>query len=119
MNKVIIMGRLGQNPERKGGIVKMSLATDRYNGPDKPKSTDWHNVVLFGKTGDLAVSSLAKGDKVLIEGSIRYTQWDKPDGTKGYGVEIVGDRMHFCANRSDSAAPTASTTTASDNDMPF
>jgi len=118
VNKLVIMGRLGQNPERKGGIVKMSVATDRYNGPDRPKSTDWHSVVVFGKTADFVMSACVKGTQVVVEGSVKYTTWEKQDGTKGYGVEIPADRVHLCGSSSTRPAEQVAVADLSD-DMPF
>jgi single-strand DNA-binding protein len=101
LNKVTLIGNLGADPEVRtvangGKVATISLATSRKwkkDGENQEK-TEWHRVVLWdnakgAKLADLAESYMKKGDKVYIEGSIEYRQWEK-DGVTKYTTEIVG-----------------------------
>ena len=100
-NRVIILGRLGKDPEvryTQGGltVANLRLATNERrpdgNGGWK-EETEWHSVVLFGKQADTAKQYLTKGREVLIEGSLRTRQWQDKDGQKRYSTEIVAQNM--------------------------
>jgi single-strand DNA-binding protein len=101
LNRVILTGRLGQPPERRGenGPTTFSLAvTDRWKDADKQKHerTNWVNVVAWNGTGDNAFQYLKKGNRVLVEGALRVTTWeDKDSKEKRTGVEIVAERIIF------------------------
>ena len=107
VNKVILLGNLGKDPEVKyleGGIAtaKFSLATgetwkDKTTG-EKKERTEWHNIVLWRGLAEVAEKYLHKGDKVYIEGKIRSRSWEK-DGQKHYATEIVGDNMTMLSPR--------------------
>jgi single-strand DNA-binding protein len=99
VNKAIIMGRLGKDPEinrTNSGLMvaKFSVATsetwrDKQSGERKEK-TDWHNIVVFNENlAKIAEQFLKKGSLVYLEGKITPRSWDKPDGGKGYTTEIV------------------------------
>jgi single-strand DNA-binding protein len=102
INKVILVGNLGNDPETKytqGGmaITTLSLATttvrkDREGNPQE--KTEWHRVKLFGKLGEIAGEYLRKGRQVYIEGRIEYGSYEK-DGVKHYTTDIVGDDMQM------------------------
>lgn len=101
MNKVILEGRLGADPETKGnGVVRMRLATNRRKkiGDEWQDVTDWHTVVAFGKTGETAARFLSKGREVLIEGSIEYREHEG----KWY-TSILCDRLYLIGGRGESA----------------
>ena len=114
VNKVILLGNLGNDPEVKytqGGmaIATLSLATT-YSRKDKEgnfqEKTEWHRVKLFGKTAEVAAEYLKKGRQVYIEGRIEYGSYDK-DGVKHYTTDIIGDDMQMLgsgAGRSDSSS---------------
>ncbi len=95
-NKVQLIGNLGMNPEVKtldGGkkLAKFSIATNetyRNAKGDKVKETQWHNVVAWGKTAEIAEKYLTKGSEVAVEGKITYRNYNDKDGNKKYVTEI-------------------------------
>jgi single-strand DNA-binding protein len=99
VNKVILVGTCGQDPEVKylsngNAVTNLSLATseqwkDKQSGEKKEK-TEWHRVVLFGKVAEIAGEYLRKGSQVYIEGKLQTREWEK-DGIKRYSTEIVVD----------------------------
>ncbi|HEY9006914.1 single-stranded DNA-binding protein [Ohtaekwangia sp.] len=101
VNKVILVGRLGKDPEVRnldnGAVVaNFSIATsesykDRTTG-EKKEITEWHNIVLWRGLAEIAQKYLRKGDMVFIEGKLRTRSWEK-DGVTRYTTEIVGDNM--------------------------
>ncbi len=102
VNKVILIGNLGKDPEIKytqGGmaVAHFSLATnDRVKDKDGnwADRTEWHNIVLFDRKAEIAGEYLKKGRTVYIEGSIRTNSWDdKETGQKKYRTEIIGSQM--------------------------
>jgi len=106
-NRVIILGRLGKDPEvryTQGGltVANLRLATNERrpdgNGGWK-EETEWHSVVLFGKQADTAKQYLTKGREVLIEGSLRTRQWQDKDGQKRYSTEIVAQTVQMLGPR--------------------
>lgn len=95
VNKVILIGNLGSDPEvsfhGERAMCKFSLATNERwtkNGEKKEKTT-WHRVVAWGKVAELCGEYLSKGRQVYIEGKIDNRSWDKDDGTKGYASEVL------------------------------
>ncbi|MFQ5608182.1 MAG: single-stranded DNA-binding protein [Candidatus Zixiibacteriota bacterium] len=113
VNKVILIGNLGKDPELKylpsgSAVTEFSMATtDNWKDKDgnRQERTEWHNIVLWGRTAEVAKEYLAKGRPVYIEGRIQTRSWDDKDGQKRYKTEIVGDRMQFLGSRGD--APSA------------
>lgn len=108
MNRVILLGRLGKDPEikeTKNGkkVAKFSVATQR----DK-ENVDWHTVVLWEKNADVAERFLAKGSQVLIEGRLQYDQWQADDGTKRERATVIGDRMVLVGDRQREAPASSS-----------
>jgi single-strand DNA-binding protein len=112
VNKVILIGNLGANPEvrfTQGGsaVANLRLATtERYtdrNG-QKQEQTEWHRVVLFGRQAEVAQQYLTKGRQVYIEGRIRTRQWQDQQGQKRYSTEIVATNMQLIGGRSDRPA---------------
>jgi single-strand DNA-binding protein len=109
INKVILVGRLGKDPEVKdAGCTKFPVATDeRYkdrNG-EKVERTEWHNVVAWGKLGEVCGKYLTKGAKVYIEGKIHTNSWeDSVSGEKKYRTEIIASEMKMLDSRKDGAA---------------
>ncbi|MBK7369520.1 MAG: single-stranded DNA-binding protein [Candidatus Eisenbacteria bacterium] len=113
LNKVILLGRLGRDPEIRYTqsqltIANLNIATDERrpdgNGGWK-QETEWHRVVLFGKQADLAKQYLTKGREVLIEGSLRTRQWQDQQGQKRYSTEIVAQNMRFVGGRGGAGGP--------------
>jgi single-strand DNA-binding protein len=111
VNKVILVGRLGKDPETRytpsgQAVCNFSLATDESfkdrNG-ERQKRTEWHRIVLWAKLGEIAQQYLKKGSLVYIEGRIQTRQWDdKNTGQKRYSTDIVGTAMKMLGSRGDS-----------------
>ena len=107
VNKVILVGNLGNDPEVKympsgGAVVNISIATseqwkDKQTGERREK-TEWHRVVLFNRLGEIAGEYLRKGSKVYIEGRLQTRKWEK-NGVDMYTTEIVGDTMQMLDSR--------------------
>ncbi|MDD5676127.1 MAG: single-stranded DNA-binding protein [Chitinivibrionales bacterium] len=103
VNKVILIGNLGKDPEFKvtpGGaaVCTFSLATtERYNdrSGQRQDRTEWHNIVAWSKLAELANQYLKKGRSAYIEGRIQTRSWDDRDGNKKYRTEIVANQIQF------------------------
>jgi single-strand DNA-binding protein len=103
VNKAIIVGNLGADPEMKDAkngkkICTMSVATSESwtdNSGQKQEKTEWHRVVFFNKTAEICGQYLVKGSQVYIEGRIQYRQYEAEDGTTRYSTEIMGDKMQM------------------------
>jgi single-strand DNA-binding protein len=107
MNKVILIGNLGANPEirqTQGGqsVANLRIATtERYtdrNG-QKQEQTEWHRVVVFGKQAEIVGQYLTKGRKVAVEGRIQTRQWQDQQGQKRYSTEVVAMHVEFVDGR--------------------
>lgn len=113
LNKAIIIGNLTRDPEIKSlpsgiQVCSMSLATNRVwkdKDGNKQESTDYHNVVVFGRQAETTAKYLKKGSSALIEGRIQTRSWDAQDGTKKYRTEIVADRVQFGPRKEGGGAP--------------
>jgi single-strand DNA-binding protein len=108
VNKVILIGNLGRDPEVRylpsgQAVAGFSLATsDNFTDRSgaQQKRTEWHNIVVFGKQAELCAQYLKKGRQAYIEGRITYRQWDAKDGSgKRYRTEIVAQRVQFLGGR--------------------
>lgn len=103
INKVILVGNLGNDPETKytqGGmaVTTISLATTsvrKDRDGNNQERTEWHRVKLFGKLGEIAGEYLRKGRQVYIEGSIRYDKFTGQDGVEKYFTDIIADEMQM------------------------
>lgn len=108
VNKVILIGNLGKDPEVKyfpngDAFCNLTLATseswnDKASGEKKEK-TEWHNVVFTRKLAEIAGQYLKKGAKVYVEGSLRTRKWQDKEGQDRYTTEIRGDRMQMLGGR--------------------
>ncbi|RJG12192.1 single-stranded DNA-binding protein [Pseudomonas cavernicola] len=118
VNKVILVGTCGQDPETRympngNAVTNLSLATseqwtDKQSG-QKVEKTEWHRVALFGKVAEIAGEYLRKGSQVYIEGKLQTREWEK-DGIKRYTTEIVVDingTMQLLGGRPDSSGDSA------------
>ncbi len=103
INKAIIYGNLTRDPELRSlpsgvAVATLSVATNRVwkdkNGA-KQESTDYHNVVVFGRQAETVNQYLKKGAGIFVEGRIQTRSWDDKDGVKRYRTEIVADRIQF------------------------
>jgi single-strand DNA-binding protein len=113
INKVILVGNVGKDPEIRHidsgvAVANFSLATsENYiakNG-DKVSTTEWHNIVMWRGLAEVAEKYVTKGKQLYIEGKIKTRSWDDKDGNKRYTTEIVADVMQLLGNRTDSQAP--------------
>ncbi|GAB4411488.1 MAG: single-stranded DNA-binding protein SSB1 [Bacteriovoracaceae bacterium] len=103
VNKVILVGRLGQDPELKytpsgSAVCNFSLATSETwadKGGQKQERTEWHRVVVWGKLAELCNQYLAKGRQAYVEGSLRTRSWDDKSGQKRYTTEIMANTVQF------------------------
>jgi single-strand DNA-binding protein len=112
VNKVLLIGRLGQDPEERqttGGtrVSNFSLATETFRGNNGDKMTEWHRIVLFGKTAEACNQYLKKGRLICVEGSLQTRSWEKPPGEKHYMTEVVGSRVTFLDSSIDGNSRTA------------
>lgn len=108
VNRVILVGNLGRDPEVRyspegAAITNFSIATtdtwkDKATG-EKKEATEWHRIVFFGKTAEIAGQYLKKGSSVYVEGSLRTRKWTDKEGQERYTTEIVGDRMQMLGGR--------------------
>lgn len=109
INKVILVGNLGNDPETKytqGGmaVTKASLATTSVRKDKEGNTqerTEWHRVTFFGKLGEIAGEYLRKGSQVYVEGSIRYDKYTGQDGVERYSTDIIADEMQMLGGRSE------------------
>lgn len=117
VNKVILIGNLGKNPEVRysqagAAICSFSVATtESWNDAkgEKQELTEWHRVVAFGRLGEICGEYLQKGSKVFIEGRLQTRKWDDKDGNAKYTTEIVAREMKMLSpkNGSSQDAPQA------------
>ena len=107
VNKVIIIGNLGRDPETRympdgGAITNISVATtDKWkdkNGEMQEK-TEWHRVAFFGKLAEIAGEYLKKGSQVYVEGRLQTRKWQDKDGNDKYSTEIVANQMQMLGSR--------------------
>jgi single-strand DNA-binding protein len=148
INKVILIGNLGKDPELRytpGGqpVATFSLATtERWNDKNGQRQdrTEWHTIVAWGKLGELANQYLKKGRSAYVEGKITTRSWDDKDGNKKYKTEIVANQIQFLGStgqqsgeayssseqgapdydtRPSASGPGPDAMSVSDDDLPF
>ena len=108
VNKVILIGNLGADPETRAMPSGMTVANirvatsenwkDKQSGENKER-TEWHNVAMFGRLGEIAGEYLKKGSKVYIEGSLRTRKWQDKQGNDRYTTEIIANEMQMLDSR--------------------
>lgn len=113
INKVILIGNLGRDPEVRympsgGAVANLTLATsenwkDKNTGENQER-TEWHRVVMFGRLGEIAGEYLKKGSKVYIEGKLQTRKWQGQDGQDRYTTEIVASEMQMLDSRGGGSA---------------
>lgn len=109
VNKVILIGNLGRDPEiryTQGGqpVANFTLATnERWTGKDgeRQERTEWHKIVVWGKQAELCAEYLSKGRKVYLEGRLQTRDWEDKDGNKRWTTEIVANTVQFLGSRGD------------------
>lgn len=111
VNKVILIGNLGRDPEirfttdRNTAVANLALATTRrYRTPDgqTTEETEWHRVVFFGRQAEIARDYLRKGRQIYVEGRLRTRKWTDQQGQDRYTTEIVGDTLQLLGGRNQS-----------------
>lgn len=122
VNKVILLGRLGQDPELKytpGGaaVCNFSMATteawtDKQGA--KQEKTEWHRIVVWGKLAELCNQYLAKGRQAFVEGRLQTRSWDDKDGTKRYTTEVMAATVQFIGGATASNENRAAGATSTD-----
>ena len=113
INKVILIGNLGSDPETRympngNAVSTISVATseawqDKQTG-ERQERTEWHRVVLFNRLGEIAGEYLRKGSKVYIEGSLRTRKWQDKNGVEKYTTEIIGNELQMLDSRGEGGA---------------
>ena len=132
VNKVILLGYVGKDPEMKefesGKVAKMTIATTEKgyklkSGKEIPDRTEWHNIMLWGGLAEVAEKYINKGMQVYIEGKIQTRSWADKDGVTHYTTEVVASDLQMLGKREQGAkvvtTPTATNTKVIDNDLPF
>jgi len=118
VNKVILIGNLGKDPEVRYldsgvAVANFSLATtENYKNKEgeRVSQTEWHNIVLWRGLAEVAEKWLKKGSSVYIEGKIRNRRWEDKEGNTRYTTEILGDNMTMLGKKEDSSAEKTKTT---------
>jgi single-strand DNA-binding protein len=113
VNKVILIGHLGADPETRAmpsgsSVANLRIATteswrDKQSG-EQQERTEWHRVALFGRLAEIAGEYLRKGSQVYIEGSLRTRKWQDKQGNERYSTEIVGNEMQMLGGRGGAGA---------------
>jgi single-strand DNA-binding protein len=118
VNKVIIVGNLGRDPETRylpsgEAVTNISIATtdtwkDKATG-EKKEATEWHRVAFFGRLAEIAGEYLKKGSQVYVEGSLRTRKWQDKEGKDRYTTEIRADTMQMLGSRAGAGEPRGET----------
>jgi single-strand DNA-binding protein len=113
VNKVILVGNLGADPESRSmpsgmTVTNIRIATseswkDKASGAQQER-TEWHNIALFGRLGEIAAEYLRKGSQVFIEGKLRTRKWQDKQGNDRYTTEIIADNMQMLGGRAGGLA---------------
>ena len=132
VNKVILLGYVGKDPEIKefesGKVAKMTIATTEKgyklkSGKEIPDRTEWHNIMLWGGLAEVAEKYINKGMQVYIEGKIQTRSWADKEGVTHYITEVVASDLQMLGKREQGAkvvtTPTTINTKVIDNDLPF
>ena len=101
VNKVILVGNLGADPESRGTVAKMRIATSerRKDGDEWVDHTEWHNVTCFGRTAENVMKFCQKGKQVYIEGRNRTNKYTDREGVDRWATEVVADVVRFLGSR--------------------
>ena len=117
VNKVIVLGRLGQDPELKytpngAAVCNFTVATSESwndkNSGQKQEKTEWHRIVVWGKLAELCNQYLTKGRQAYVEGKLQTRSWEDKDGNKRYTTEIVASTVQFIGGGSNGGSSSSS-----------
>ena len=127
VNKVILVGNLGQKPEIRytkdsKPIASFSIATseswkDKTTG-DMVEKTEWHNVTFFGRIAEVAEQYLDKGSKVFVEGKLQTDKWEDENGNKRSATKIIGNNMQMLDSRGSNNSSSFDETSSVQNEAP-
>ncbi|HHM04868.1 MAG TPA: single-stranded DNA-binding protein [Gammaproteobacteria bacterium] len=127
VNKVILIGNLGRDPEVRympsgSAVANVSVATtdswkDKQTGENQER-TEWHNVVFFGRLAEIAGEYLKKGGKVYVEGSLRTRKWQDKEGRDRYTTEVVASEMQMLDSRGTAGGSATARDNGTDWDRP-
>ena len=127
VNKVVLVGHLGGDPETRyaasgTAFAKFDLATNESkrgaDGENEDK-TEWHRIIMFGKSAELAGELLKKGQLCYLEGKLQTRNWEDKDGVKRYTTEVVCDMFTMLGRRMDNSGQTNPVAAGDDDDLPF
>ncbi|MEM9172726.1 MAG: single-stranded DNA-binding protein [Pseudomonadota bacterium] len=114
INKVILVGNLGQDPETRympsgGAVTNLRIATseswkDKQTG-EQQERTEWHSIAMFGRLAEISAEYLRKGSQVYIEGKLRTRKWQDKEGRDRYTTEVIADEMQMLGSRGGAGAP--------------
>ena len=124
VNKVIILGRLGADPEVRftpsgDAVCNLSVATSenwKDKAGERQERTEWHRVVLYRRLAEVAGEYLKKGRPVYLEGRLQTNKWQTKDGQDRYTTEIIGDQMKMIGGREDNNSQNEASTKPQSND---
>ena len=136
VNKVMLIGNLGKDPEVRHldsgvAVANFSLATtESYNNKqgERVNQTEWHNIVMWRGLADIAEKYLKKGNSVYIEGKIHTRKWEDKEGNTRYSTDIIADKMTMLGSKTESSTVSTTSsestdqvnhTNSSDDDLPF
>jgi len=127
INKVIIVGNLGADPETRympsgDAITNIRVATtdrwkDKASG-DTKEATEWHRIAFFGRLAEISAEYLRKGSQVYVEGKLRTRKWQDKEGKDRYSTEIIGDTMQMLGRREGGGEPRAERSAAPRGEAP-
>jgi single-strand DNA-binding protein len=123
LNKVMLIGNLGKDPEVRftasgQAVASFSLATSetyKDKSGEKVEKTEWHNITLWGKLGEIAGEYLSKGKTVYIEGRLQTRKWQDKSGNDRYTTEIVGDKMQMLSAKGERSGGSDSSSAPKNN----
>lgn len=123
VNKVILIGRLGKDPEVKAiangqNVARLTVATSETWVKDgqRQEKTEWHNITVWGKLAEICGKHLSKGRQVYIEGKLQTRSWEDQNGQKRYATDIVANTVQFLGASGESTTRTSS---SSNDDFNF
>jgi len=127
VNKVVLVGHMGANPETRftpsgTAVANFNIATNESRKNSEGEfvdHTEWHSCVLFGKRAEFAGEYLKKGQLIYIEGRLQTRSWEDDSGTKKYKTEVVGAEITMLGKKTDVGGGSREVNDGSDDDLPF
>ncbi len=126
LNKVLLIGRLGQDPEKRitpsgHTVVNISLATTEYfkdQGGNKQERTEWHRVVFWNKQAELIEQYCKKGSQLYVEGALQTREWQDKDGNRRFSTDVVARQMQFLDSKSKTGTGEYQQSASANNQTP-